>query len=195
MKGTLTKKINGTWVVRVQSKEQHECSSVIEHGQELPLHPYQDELKMVMILNVPVSEFEGKEVEFEIEDFWETGLEKVIRVAELINKEEGYPELEGTMNLCEDIVSKRKINLEEMPKEEWDEARNLAYKHFNIDDICEYSGLRSVTSYTETNEPLYTEEQVRELISLIRTELAKNQYNHYSIDYNQLIQSLKQPKQ
>jgi hypothetical protein len=26
-----------------------------------------------------------------------------------------------------------KINLEEMPKEEWDEARNPAYKHFDID--------------------------------------------------------------
>jgi hypothetical protein len=86
--------------------------------------------------------------------------------AELINKEEVYPELDGTIKLCEDIVSKRKINLEEMPKEEWDEARNLAYKHFNIDDkddICEYSGLRSVTSYAETNEPLYTEEELSEI--------------------------------
>jgi len=27
----------------------------------------------------------------------------------------------------------KKINLEEMPKEEWDESRNPAYKHFDID--------------------------------------------------------------
>jgi hypothetical protein len=60
--------------------------------------------------------------------------------------------------------------------------------------ICEYSGLMSVTSYMETKENTYTEEQVKELVSLIRTELVKNQYNHYSIDYDQLIKSIKQPK-
>ena len=43
-------------------------------------------------------------------------------------------------------------------------------------------------------ENLYTEEQVREIVSLIRTELAKNQYNHYSINYEEIIQSVKQPK-
>jgi hypothetical protein len=40
----------------------------------------------------------------------------------------------------------------------------------------------------------YTEEQVRELISLIRTELVKNQYNHYSINYEEILQSLKKTK-
>jgi hypothetical protein len=65
---------------------------------------------------------------------------------------------------------------------------SIAYnqKHSRIDFI---------KGYNKAKETLYTEEQLRELISLIRTELAKNQYNHYSIDYDQLIQSLKQPKQ
>ena len=49
--------------------------------------------------------------------------------------------------------------------------------------------------YQLAKENTYTEEQIRELVSKIRTELAKNNHNHYSIDYEQIIQSLKQPKQ
>jgi hypothetical protein len=45
--------------------------------------------------------------------------------------------------------------------------------------------------YNKAKEVLFTEEQVMEIISLIRTELAKKQYNHYSIDYKKIIQSLK----
>jgi len=45
-----------------------------------------------------------------------------------------------------------------------------------------------------TKENLYTEEQVIELIGKIRTELVKNDYNHYSIDYDKIIQSLKEDK-
>ena len=61
MKGTLHKTEQG-WVVS-------RCvgDGVAEVWEErLPLHPDEDELKMVMVLNVPVCEFEGKEVEFEI---------------------------------------------------------------------------------------------------------------------------------
>jgi len=59
---------------------------------------------------------EGKKVEFRIEDFWETGGDESIKLAKLIIPKE-----------------EPKINLEEMSKEEWDEARNPAYKHFDID--------------------------------------------------------------
>ena len=45
-----------------------------------------------------------------------------------------------------------------------------------------------------TKENLYTEKQVMELIGKIRTELVKNDYNHYSIDYDKIIQSLKEDK-
>ena len=53
MKGTLNK-IDQTGKVRYADM------------QFLPIHHNQDELKMVMILNTPISQFEGKEVEFEI---------------------------------------------------------------------------------------------------------------------------------
>ena len=39
------------------------------------------------------------------------------------------------------LIKPKKINLEEMPKEEWEEARNPAYKHFDIDvDYPELEG-------------------------------------------------------
>jgi chemotaxis regulatin CheY-phosphate phosphatase CheZ len=48
--------------------------------------------------------------------------------------------------------------------------------------------------WNECMQNSYTEEQVRELIGKIRTELAKNNHNHYSVDYNELIESLKQQR-
>ena len=68
MKGTLHKTEQG-WVVK------YPISSVYPTLQALPLHPDEDELKMVMVLNVPVCEFEGKEVDFEIKPY--DGLSKI----------------------------------------------------------------------------------------------------------------------
>jgi hypothetical protein len=67
MKGTLTKKINGTWVVRVQSTDQHPSPSVVEHGVEYPLHPEDANLMVFrgQLLN-DQHIMDGKEVEFEI---------------------------------------------------------------------------------------------------------------------------------
>jgi len=52
---------------------------------ELPLHPY-DILKIrdwEKIFDNVDARLYGKEVDFEIEDFWETGLEEVFKVAKL----------------------------------------------------------------------------------------------------------------
>jgi hypothetical protein len=107
MKGTLNKTEQG-WVIR--------------YGDMLflPLHPYQDELKMVMILNTPVSEFEGKEVEFDWCVIVDHDSGKGKEYAKLLDKKviceysglpsvtsyttSEYPELEGTMALCNDKV-------------------------------------------------------------------------------------------
>jgi hypothetical protein len=40
----------------------------------------------------------------------------------------------------------------------------------------------------------YTEEDLRTLIGKIRSALPKHNYNHYSIDYDEIIKSLQQPK-
>ena len=71
MKGKLIKKGN-LWYV-VQSEEQY------------PLCP-NDELKIrewEQVFDNLEARMIGQEVEFEIEDFWETGLEEVIKVAKL----------------------------------------------------------------------------------------------------------------
>jgi hypothetical protein len=59
-------------------------------------------------------------VEFAIEDYWETGLEGVVQVAKLIGSEtvceysglpavESYNEIEGTIELCRDMIDKQKL--------------------------------------------------------------------------------------
>jgi len=60
--------------------------------------------------------FRDKEVEFKIIYYLETGIEEPFKVAELVK---AYPELEGTMNLCEDIVEKK---TGKMTEEEWQAA-------------------------------------------------------------------------
>ena len=40
----------------------------------------------------------------------------------------------------------------------------------------------------------YTEEDIKTLIGKIRSALPKHNYNHYSIDFDEFIQSLQQPK-
>jgi len=130
MKGTLHKTIKGEWVVRVVSEETPECETIVEHGKQYPIHPYQDELKMVMILNTPVSQFEGKEVEFKIvKEYTNKHSNEIQSYAELINKDNtntpktaskefddflesvkaipDYPELEGTLAMTNDVIWNR----------------------------------------------------------------------------------------
>ena len=80
MKGTLTKK-QKNWVITYYTDERLYPLSTGTQIKEIPLHPYQD----------PNYEFgrdmDGEEVEFDIEEFWETGLEEKIKVANIeINK-------------------------------------------------------------------------------------------------------------
>jgi len=106
MKGKLEKTIKGQWVVRIISEETPECDTIIEHGKQLPVHP--DYIKYYFL----DEDADGSEVEFEIVNkLWGTN-DDIISYAKLIKP--------------------KKINLEEMPKEEWEEARNTAYKHFDI---------------------------------------------------------------
>jgi hypothetical protein len=76
MKGKLVK-INNIWHI----------SHLEENKQEThyPLHP--DELYEIdeweQVFDNIEARLIGREVEFELEDFWETGLEEVIKVAKL----------------------------------------------------------------------------------------------------------------
>lgn len=68
MKGTLMKKIDGSWIVLVPD-DANECSSVIVSGRPYPLHP--DNIK-----NVKDSE-QNNEVEFSLEQIDEKEYAKV----------------------------------------------------------------------------------------------------------------------
>lgn len=109
MKGTLRKTELG-WQVEYQ---------VINSFRFLPLNPYdvnQIEEDSKRFDNIEARIAAYPDVEFRIEEFWETGMEEVIKVATLVPD---YPELEGTNNLCNDIIKKR---TGKMTEEEWQAA-------------------------------------------------------------------------
>ena len=106
MKGTLHKTEQG-WVVRYNQEDPRDPLP------ELPLHP---EYQTILPLDL---DLEGNEVEFDwcvIVDH-DTGKGK--EYAKLFDKKSEYPELEGTMKLCEEIIKKR---TGKMTEEEWQAA-------------------------------------------------------------------------
>jgi Zn-dependent oligopeptidase len=87
---------------------------------------------------------DGKQVEFEI--MIETPT--LLTVAKLIKE---YPELEGTLNLCEDIIEKR---TGKMTEEEWQAAENKLKPKYTAD--------KGISFYIEKldSQRMYSEEEV-----------------------------------
>lgn len=102
MKGTLRKTQDG-WKIEFNAKEENSSSLTIE---TLPLHPDDVNLETVNFINNNYS-FEDRVVEFEIKYYWQEGMEQPEEVAKLISEEIEYPELEGLINLCQDIIEAR----------------------------------------------------------------------------------------
>ena len=115
MKGTLHKTEQG-WQV---SHATYDMTINRWTAGKFPVHP--DYIKYYFL----DEDADGSEVEFEIiNKLWGTN-DDIISYAKLIKP--------------------KKINLEEMPKEEWEEARNPAYKHFDIDaDYPELEGTNAL---------------------------------------------------
>jgi hypothetical protein len=126
MKGKLVKWDNNRWMVM--------C---IEEGDWETFYPLSiDDVNEInaweqIFDNIEARIAANQDVNFELEDYWETGLEGPVKVARLMLMKEqtngerfdefmdivkGYPELEGTMNLCNDIISSREISDEEITK-------------------------------------------------------------------------------
>jgi len=104
MKGVL-KYTTAGWYVWYQVMVDEITSSY----ESIPIHPH---LEKYYFLDRDAAD---SEVEFVIENFWETGLEKLYRVAKLTKPEYTgnptplshalqYPYIEGTMNLCNDKI-------------------------------------------------------------------------------------------
>jgi hypothetical protein len=160
MKGILHKTEQG-WVVRYFDTEK--AYDVMYCEESLPLHP--DDVKQInadaqVFDNIEARIAAYPEVEFEIKYYWDGRMEQPIDVAKLIDatKEqtngerfeefmrtvEGYPELEGTINLCNDITKKR---TGKMTEEEWvavergeisdKDIFNVAFDKYVIEDEIE----------------------------------------------------------
>ena len=111
MKGTLHKTEQGWYV----SHATYDMTSKRWTAGKFPVHP--DDLDSEVIRWANNGSLDNNKVEFEIKYYWDGIMEQPIEVAKLIKPE--YPELEGTMNLCNDIIEKR---TGKMTEEEWQAA-------------------------------------------------------------------------
>jgi nitroimidazol reductase NimA-like FMN-containing flavoprotein (pyridoxamine 5'-phosphate oxidase superfamily) len=154
MKGTLYKTEQG-WMVK------HPVATNFQHTY-YHINPYHEKSYFLD---------EGSEVEFEIEDFWETGMEEVIRVATLVPMKEQtngerfdefmklveYPEIEGTMNLCNDIINKK---TGKMTEEEWQAAEKGEFKYKDGTPIRSYHSPKIQELLDEINLEEISEEEL-----------------------------------
>lgn len=152
MKGILTK-LDNQWMVRYDTF-QNDHSYPLPAYNFLPLHP---EYQTILPLDL---DLEGKEVEFDwcvIVDH-DTGKGKEYaklidatreqtngeRFEEFMRTVEGYPELEGIMNLCNDMINKR---TGKMTEEEWqaaERAQTSKTKMTSIEWLTTY--IKGITS-------------------------------------------------
>ena len=93
------------------------------------------------------------------------------------------------------LFAEKELNLEGVPiLPNWrdfeieQEAKQYSIKRH---DVVNYELVKAFIEGYKHNKAKYTEEDLRKVISDIRTALAKNNYNHYAIDYDSIIQSLK----
>jgi hypothetical protein len=84
------------WVIKYT--QHHPSRMVMEYNMSIPLHPNKQEL----MLNRNPTLWDGKEIEFEIiTEYIDQHTNQVQKYAKLIKQ---YPELEGTINLCNDKI-------------------------------------------------------------------------------------------
>jgi hypothetical protein len=216
MNGTLTKKINGTWVVRVQSTDQHPSPSVVEHGVEYPLHPEDANLMVFrgQLLN-DQHIMDGKEVEFEIAHLSTDPLGRDVKTyAKLVDKlgnedvqKLGYDEKGKPLTYWGGKQSDvREVVEDDVEKLALEEAKKLhcigKYERYNDLVVKEAELIKLGIKVAKST--LYTEEQVRKLVEeanydgqylhakSVTSQMMRDNAESYSI---QIIQSLKQPKQ
>ena len=100
MKGKLVKWDNNRWMVmRIEEGDWETFYPLSPHD----VNQIEEDSKRFDNIEARIAAY--PDVEFVIEDHWETGLEEVIKVAVLIPD---YPELEGTINLCNDIINNKR---------------------------------------------------------------------------------------
>ena len=105
MKGKLHKKENDRWVVRYKMDE----DLIATDGGETYLHP--SDIQQVELDEIVFNTIENwPEVDFE----FVTIHGKVYAKLSVDTPQSNYPELEGTINLCNDIINSREISDKEI---------------------------------------------------------------------------------
>jgi hypothetical protein len=196
MKGTLYKTKQG-WVVS-------RCvgDGVAEVWEErLPLHPDDESLWMFAELNEEWKDkLDGKEVDFEIVDefthpelYTNVGWGDGIKYAKLIPSKEQQKELiteimdlDAKDGLYEDTSHRDNPRTDDIDKFEQDAWDNYEHVEGNLYSTTFRNAFK--LGYKKAQETLYTEEQVREAMSMAR-KLSGIAYTN-----DEIIQSLKQPK-
>ena len=123
MKGKMVKQENRWYVMCIEEGDWETFYPLSPHD----VNQIEEDTKRFDNIEARIAAY--PDVEFVIEDFWETGMEEVIKVATLVPD---YPELEGTNNLCNDIIQKR---TGKMTEEEWQAAeRAQTFSQTEISD-------------------------------------------------------------
>lgn len=135
----------------------------------LPLHP-----DFIEMMDTCFTSKFTNEIEFEIVTEWENGEVGVngLTYAKLINN---------------------------VPDVEEDDVEKLAEKYYGPGDYGLESKQGFIKGYNKAKETLFTEEQVRDAIDMARRGIITDAYGDLEVEYllekEQIIQSLKQPKQ
>lgn len=96
------------------------------------------------------------------------------RFEEFMRTVEGYPELEGTMNLCEDIIEKK---TGKMTEEEWQAAERAQTEPKDV--VLGYKtslDAQMLDSQLPKQERTYSEEEVLELLLKSKIETSNLYY-------------------
>jgi hypothetical protein len=143
MKGILKNTDKG-WVVKYF--DTGKAYDVMYCGESLPINPY---LEKYYFLD---EDAEGREVEFEIEDFWETGLEQVYKVAKLTKpKEENCCTPEGQIKRYVDC-----IGCDRKPKQE---------RMYSEEEVIEFT-MNMISQYVVGNTNIWDRDRLKETLLL-----------------------------
>jgi hypothetical protein len=191
MKGRLMKTDQG-WIVIY---DQILGDGIVKKNQNaLPLHP---EYQTILPLDL---DLEGKEVEFDwcviVEHYTGKGKE----YAKLITPSRKHSITDYGVEGIDSCLEYKENDVEKLDVEEYPISKGGSMwmpTSFDLDQSCRQEGF--IKGYNKAKETLYTEEQVREAIDMTRRGIITDAYGDLEVEYllekEQIIQSIKQPKQ
>ena len=173
IKGTLHKNRVEGWLVLYTVEETWDNC--------LPIHPYYEKYYFLD------EDADGAEVEFEIEDFWETGLEEVIKVAKLVRPKSWYLDKGEPMGKGVDLdkLEKKLDGILETETAEsfhnWLESKRVGNDGFGFD----------AGSTWPSEETLYSEADIDRLLALYTDDAPAS---YIKRDYKKYLKQIKNRK-